>query len=164
MHLLQIRDLRDLHLDDLDRRDVELHQLMDLNCDMDLMLVHLLHLDEVRIHLDALVHLHPQDVVHLVVLQNLDVVRLVVEHLDALHPLDAVVDVELHHQLRMDYFLDVEDVELLPLPRMDCYPDEVLVYQGQVVLVQLQVLQVNLELQCKQLVLRQLLALLHVMP
>ena len=47
MHLLQIRDHRDLHLDDLDRRDVELHQLMDLNCDMDLMLVHLLHLDEV---------------------------------------------------------------------------------------------------------------------
>ena len=26
MHLLQIRDRRDLRLDDLDRRDVELHQ------------------------------------------------------------------------------------------------------------------------------------------
>ena len=116
-------------------------------------------------HLDALVHLHLQDVVHLVVLQILDVVRLDVEHLVALHPLDAVVDVELHHQLRTDYFLDVEDVELLPLPRMDCYLDVALVHQGQEVLVlSLQVLQVNLELQCKQLVLLQLLALLHVMP
>jgi hypothetical protein len=93
------------------------------------------------------------------------VVRLVVEHLDVLHPLDAVVDVELHHQLRMDYFLDVADVELLPLPRMDCYLDVALVHlEQEVSVLLLQALQVNLELQCKQLVLRQLLALLHVMP
>ena len=171
MLLLQIRDHRDLHLDDLDRRDVELHQLMDLNCDMDRMhLVHLLHLDAVQIHLDVLVLLRLQDVVRLVVLQNLDVEHLDVEHLDVLHPLDVVVDVELHHQLRMDYFLDVEDVGLLPLPRMDCYLDVVLVHLEQEVLVlvlvllRLQVLQVNLELQCMQLVLLQLLALLHVMP
>ena len=37
MHPLQIRDHLVRHLDDLDRPDVELHQLMDLNCDMDLM-------------------------------------------------------------------------------------------------------------------------------
>ena len=45
MHLLQIRGHRDLHLDDLDRRDVELHLLMDLLNDMDQKLVHLHHLD-----------------------------------------------------------------------------------------------------------------------
>ena len=45
MLLLQIRDHRDLHLDDLDRRDVELHQLMDPNYGMDQMLVRLLHQD-----------------------------------------------------------------------------------------------------------------------
>ena len=85
MHLLQIRDHRDLHLDDLDRRDVELHQLMDLNCDMDLMLLHLLHLDVVQ-NLDVLDRRHLPDVVHLDVLQNLDVVRQVVVHLDVLRP------------------------------------------------------------------------------
>jgi hypothetical protein len=62
MHLLQIRDHRDLHLDDLDRLDVELHQLMDLNCDMDLMqLVHLHHL----LHLDVVQNLDVLDLRHL---------------------------------------------------------------------------------------------------
>ena len=37
MLLLQIRDHRELHQDDLRHLDVVLHQLMDLNCDMDLM-------------------------------------------------------------------------------------------------------------------------------
>ena len=41
MHRLQIRDHLVRHLGDLALPDVELHQLMDLNCDMDLMLVHL---------------------------------------------------------------------------------------------------------------------------
>jgi hypothetical protein len=41
-----------------------------------------------------------------VVLTYLDVVNLV--H----HRLDVVVDVELHHQLKMDYCQDVVDVEL----------------------------------------------------
>jgi hypothetical protein len=119
MHRLQIHDHRDLHLDDLDRRDVELHQLMDLNCDMDLMLVHLLHLDEAQ-NLDALDHRRHQDVVHLDVLQNLDAERQVVVHLDVLHPLVAVVDAVLRHLLRMDYFLDVVDVEQPHPLRMDC--------------------------------------------
>jgi hypothetical protein len=123
MHLLQIRDHRDLHLDDLDRRDVELHQLMDLNCDMDLMLVHLLHPDVVQ-NLDVLVRLRLQDVVHLDVQQNPDVVHLDVEHLDVQRPLVAVVDVELRHLLRMDYYQDAVDVELPLLLRMDCYLDE----------------------------------------
>jgi hypothetical protein len=117
MHLLQIHDHRDLHLDDLDRRDVELHQLMDQSCDMDLMLEHLLHLDVAQ-NLDALDH--RQVVVHLDVLQNLDEVRQVVVHLDVLHPLDAEVDAELRHLLRMDYFLDVVGVEQPHPLRMDC--------------------------------------------
>jgi hypothetical protein len=120
MHLLQIRDHRDLHLDDLGRRDVELHQLMDLSFDMDLMLVHLLHLDVVQ-NLDALDR--RQDVAHLDALRNLDVVLLVVVLLVALPPLDAEVDAELRHQLRTDYFLDVVDVELPHPQRMDCCLD-----------------------------------------
>ncbi len=123
MHLLQIRDRRVLHLDDLDRRDVELHRLMDLNCDMDLMqMEHLLHLDVVQ-NLDELAR--RPDVEHPDVQQNLDVVHLDVVHLDAQHPLDAEVDVELRHQLRMDYFLDAVDVELLHRQRKDYYRDAV---------------------------------------
>jgi hypothetical protein len=165
MHLLQIRDHRDLHLDDLDRLDVELHQLMDLNCDMDLMhLVHLLLLDVVQ-NLDVLDHLHLQVVVHLDVQQNLDVVRQVVVHLDVQRPLVAVVDAELRHLLRMDYFLDVEDVEQ-PLPqRMDCCQvEEQLVHLELVELLELQMESVHLVLLCMQL--QQLMppALPHVMP
>jgi hypothetical protein len=163
MHLLQIRDHRDLHLDDLDRRDVELHQLMDLLNDMDLMLVHLLHLDVVQ-NLDVLDRRHLPDVVHLDVPQNLDVVRLVVEHLDALHPLVAVVDAELRHQLRMDYFLDEVDAELPHLQRMDYFLDEaqlVHLVLEQLVLLELLVHQELLRLPQLQ---QRLLALLHEMP
>jgi hypothetical protein len=125
MLLLQIRDHRDLHLDDLAHLDVELHQLMDLNCDMDLvhLLMHQLHLDVVQ-NLDALDRLHLQDVEHLDVQQNLDVEHLDVEHLDALRPLVAVVDEELRHLLRMDYYQDAADVELPHLMRMDYFLDE----------------------------------------
>ena len=145
MHLLQIRDHRDLHLDDLDRLDVELHQLMDLSCDMDLMqLVHLLHLDVVQ-NLDVLDRRHLLDVVHLDVQQNLDEEHQVVVHLDALHPLVAVVDAELRHQLRMDCYLDVAHLE-------------------QEVLLVLPELQVHLELPCMQQLQLMPLALLHVMP
>jgi hypothetical protein len=161
MHLQQIRDHQDLHLDDLDRRDVELHQLMDLSCDMDQMLVHLLHLDVVQ-NLDELDHRHRQDVVHLVVQQNLVVVRLVVVRLDALRPLVAVVDVELRHLLRMDYFLDAVDVEQPHLQRMDYFRDAV--RQELVVLPVLLEQLAHLELQCVQLQLMQQLALPHVMP
>ena len=161
MRLLQIRDRRDLHRDDLDRRDVELHQWMDRLNDMDLMLVHLLHLDVVQ-NLDVLDRRHLPDVVHLDVQQNLDVVRPVVEHLDALHPLVAVVDAELRHQLRMDYFLDEVDVELPRLPRMDCFLDEVqLVHQVLEQLVLLELLVHRELLRWPQL---RLLALLHEMP
>jgi hypothetical protein len=68
-------------------------------------------------------------VVHQDVLQNLDV-----QNLDALPPfLDevhlflvvAVVDAELRHLLKMDYYQDVVGVELRHLLRMDCYQDAV---------------------------------------
>jgi hypothetical protein len=126
MHQLQIRDHQDLHQGDLVHLDVGLHQLMDLNCDMDLvlLLMHQLHLDVVQ-NLDALDRLHLQDVEHLDVQQNLDVERLDVERLDALHPLVAVVDEELRHLLRMDYYQDAADVELRHLMRMDYCLDAV---------------------------------------
>jgi len=93
-----------------------------------------------------LVHLHLQDVT-----DNFQDRRylLVVEYLDALQNQDeqnqdvvltfrdvhlvhlqvVVVDVEPHHQLRMDYFRDVVGVELQVLfhqqLKMDCYLDAV---------------------------------------
>lgn len=163
MHPLQIRDHRDLRLDDLGRRDVELHQLMDLHCDMDLMLVHLPHLDEVQ-NLDVLVRPHLQDVEHLVVQQNLDVEHLVVVRLDVQRPMDVVVDVELHHLLRMDYFLDEEDVELPLLQRMDCCQGEVQLVHLELVELMVQELQEHLVLPCMQQL--QLMPPLppHVMP
>jgi len=169
MHLLQIRDRRDLHRDDLDRRDVELHLSMDLSCDMDQMLEHLLHLDVVQ-NLDVLDRRHRQDVVHLDVQQNLDVVHQVVEHLDGQRPLVAVVDAELRHQLRMDYFLDEVGVELLPRQRMDCCQDvaqlalPVLVDLELVEPLVLQERQAHLALQLLQQLQRSLLVLLHGMP
>ena len=66
-------------------------------------------------------------VVHQDVLQNLDEQNLVVllPFLDVAHRFlaDVVVDAELRHQLRKDYFLDVVDVELRHQLRMDCYQD-----------------------------------------
>jgi hypothetical protein len=71
---------------------------------------------------------HLLDVVNLVVLQNLDELNLdadltclVVVHL--LHQLVVPVDVELRHQLRMDYFQGVVDVGLRYLKRMDYFRD-----------------------------------------
>ena len=164
MHLLQIRDHLVRHLDDLDHLDVQvLHQLMDLNCDMDPMhLVHL-HLQDVQQNLDVLDHRHLLDVVHLDVQRILVVVRLVVVHLDVLHPLVVVVDVELRHRLRKDYFLDEEDVELPLQSRMDCYQDEALL--AHLVLVVLQkALMARRQVQRMQLLQLMLLALPHVMP
>ena len=163
MHLQQIRDHRDLHLDDLDRRDVELHLLMDLLNDMDLMPQHLLHLGVVQ-NLDVMVRRYLQDVVHLDVLQNLDAVRRDVVHLDVLHPLVAVVDVELRHPLRMDYFLDVVGVELRHLQRMDYFQDVVQELHLELVevLEHLEPL-VHLVLQLEQM-LQQLPVLLRAMP
>jgi hypothetical protein len=67
--------------------------------------------------------------------QNLDVAHLDVAHLDAMHPVGVVVDVELLHQLKMDYYLDAVDEEVRHLLKMDCYRDVVqLVHQELVVL------------------------------
>ena len=63
-------------------------------------------------NLDALDRLHLQDVEHLDVQQNLDAEHLDAEHLDVMRPLVVVVDVELRHRQRMDYFQDVVGVEL----------------------------------------------------
>jgi hypothetical protein len=71
---------------------------------------------------------HLLDVVNLVEQQNLDGLNLdvdltcqVVAH--QLHQLVEQVDVELRHQLRMDYFLDAVDVELRFQMRMDYFLD-----------------------------------------
>ena len=110
-----------------------LHRLQEnfLANDMDLTMLEL-HLCVVDSFLIQFLHL--QDVVHLDVLQNLDEQNLDVHlpYLDVVHLRDVVVDVELHHLLRMDYFQDVVGVELrhplYPLYRLrtDCYLDEVL--------------------------------------
>jgi hypothetical protein len=93
---------------DMDRKMLELHQ-----CAVDSCLIQFLHL---------------QDVVHLDVLQNLDEQNLDAHlpYLDVVHLRDVVVDVELHHLLRMDYYQDVVDVELHHHLRMDYYQDVVL--------------------------------------
>ena len=56
--------------------------------------------------------------------QNQDVV-LTFRDVHLVHLQDVVVDVELRHQLRMDYFRGVVDVELLAMfhlqLKMDCY-------------------------------------------
>ena len=56
--------------------------------------------------------------------QNLDAHQtfLVADHFRE-HPLVAVVVVELHHQLRMDYFLHVVGVELHHYLKMDYFLD-----------------------------------------
>ena len=104
-------------------------QLMDRLNGMD-QKMHLHHLDVIDNFRDRR---HLQDAVHLVVLQNLvaqnqDVV-LTFRDVHLAHQLDVVVGEELHHQLRMDYFQDVVDVELLALfhlqLKMDCYLDAV---------------------------------------
>jgi hypothetical protein len=170
MHPLQIRDHLVRHLDDLDRPDVVRHLSMDLSCDMDQM--HLLHLHQLR-HLDVVQNLdvmdrrHLPDVVHLDVQQNLDVVRQVVEHLDVQRPLVAVVDAELRHQLRMDYFQDVVDAELRYQLRKDYFQDEVQQVHPvliDLVSVELQEQMVHQVLLCMQLQQQMLPVLPHVMP
>ena len=65
--------------------------------------------------------------VHQVVLQNLDAQNLDVlpPFLDEVHLGVVLVDAELRHLLRMDYFLDEVGVELRHLLRMDCCQDVV---------------------------------------
>jgi hypothetical protein len=113
----------DRHLDVLDHQ-LLVHQLqMDRLNDLDRQkLIHLHHLHEVG----SFQYQHLLDVVNLVVLQNLgelnlvaDLTYLVAAH--QLHQLVEPVDVELRHQLRMDYFLGVVDVELRHQLRMDYF-------------------------------------------
>jgi hypothetical protein len=102
-----------------------LHQLMDrrsMNYSNDMGLTMLARLCAV----DSFHFLHQQDVAHLDVLQNLDEqIRDVRRpYLDvALHLVGVVADVELHRQLKMDYFLDVVGVEQRYLKRKDYFPD-----------------------------------------
>jgi hypothetical protein len=57
--------------------------------------------------------------------QNLDVDLTCPDVVHQLRQLDVQVDVELRHQLRMDYFQDAVDVELHYLKRMDYFQDVV---------------------------------------
>ena len=100
---------------------------MDQLNDMD-QKMHLHHRDVIDNFRD---HPHLLDVVYLVALQNLDVLNqdavLTFRDVHLVHLRDVVVDVELHRQLRMDYFRDVVDVERLELfhlqLRMDYFRD-----------------------------------------
>jgi hypothetical protein len=172
---------RDLDHRDLVRRSVHdpafpmllqrLQRLDHLNGMDHLMLVHLFRcvVDIVNLNL-----VHRQDVEKMGVLQirdeqNRDEVPTFqdeVRHFPA-NPVDEQVGVELRHLLKMDYFQDVEGVELrhplyplylLHLLKMDCYQDEVLA----LVLLQpvLQVLQVHSHLEVVVLELAQQLQLL----
>jgi hypothetical protein len=116
----------DRHLDVADHRQVhrqflvyliykemmmELHQCVVENLNQ--LMVHLM---QVELHLDVLQILDEQ---------NLDVSRsfLDVEH----RPVNlevVVVDAELLHLLKMDYYLGEVDAELRYLLKMDCYLDE----------------------------------------
>ena len=73
-----------------------------------------------------LVDVHLADVQQNLDEQNLDAdLTFLVVHL--VHLRDVVGDVELHHQLRMDYFLHVVDVELHHQLRKDYFLDAQLV-------------------------------------
>ena len=104
-------------------------QLMDRLNGMD-QKMHLHLLDEIDNFLD---HQFLQDVVYLDALQNQDEqnqdVVLTFRDVHLVHLPDVAVDAELRHLLRMDYFQDVVDVELLALfhlqLKMDCYLDAV---------------------------------------
>jgi hypothetical protein len=111
----------DRHLDVLDHQ-LLVHQLqMDRLNDMDRQ-----KLIRLQFEVGSFQYQHLLDVVNLVVLQNLgelnlvaDLTYLVAAH--QLHQLVEPVDVELRHQLRMDYFLGVVDVELRHQLRMDYF-------------------------------------------
>ena len=95
------------------RRLHHLVRLLNLVNDMDqnLLELHLYVVDNFLIQF-----LHLLDVAHLDALQNLDEQNLDAHlpYLDVVHLflLVVVVGVELHHRLRMDYFLGAVDVEL----------------------------------------------------
>jgi hypothetical protein len=100
-HLVHLLNL----VNDMDLKMLELHL-----CVVDSFLIQFLHLLDVA-HLDALQNLDEQ---------NLDAH---LSYLDVVHQflVVVVVDVELHHLLRKDYFLDVVGVELRHQLRMDYF-------------------------------------------
>jgi hypothetical protein len=104
------------------RRLHHLVHLLHLVNDMDqkMLVLHLYVVDSFLIQF-----LHLLDVVHLDALQNLDEQNLDahLSYLDVVHQflVLVVVDVELHHLLRKDYFLDVVGVELHHQLRMDYF-------------------------------------------
>jgi hypothetical protein len=76
----------------------------------------MVHLMQVVLHLDVLQILDEQ---------NLDVIQSFLDEEHRLVSLEvSVVDVELHHLLKMDYYLDGVDAEPHHLLKMDCYLDE----------------------------------------
>jgi hypothetical protein len=99
------------------------HQMMDRQSGKD---QKMFRLDEIDNFQD---HPYLQDVAYLVALQNLDGLNqdVVLTFQDAhlVHRPDVVVGAEPHHLLRMDYFQDVVDVELLAMfhlqLKMDCF-------------------------------------------
>jgi hypothetical protein len=141
------------------RRLHHLVHLLNLVNDMDLKMLKL-HLCVVDSFLIQFLHL--LDVAHLDALQNLDEQNLDahLSYLDVVHQflVVVVVDVELHHLLRRDYFLDVVGVELRHQLRMDYF----LGAELQELLVQLA--QLVQERQLQPLLLLLQLSLHHVMP
>jgi hypothetical protein len=108
---------------DVAQRQLLVHQLMDRLNDKDSMMVR--HLCVVGNYLDRLYLLGAQ---YLVALQNQDALNqdvvLTFQVVHRLYLRDVVVGVELHHQLKMDYYQDVVDVELnFHSLKMDCYQD-----------------------------------------
>ena len=93
------------------------------------------------------------DVVKMGAQQNQDALNLVavLTYRDAVHlvhhQLDVVVDAELRHLLRMDYFQDAVDVGPLLLLKMDCYLDEVQLVHREPVELKVQLELLHLELQ-----------------
>jgi hypothetical protein len=121
----------------VDHRLLHLHPVHLVN-GTDLMMV--LHLYAVGNYLFLFQHLLVE--VHQDVLQNLDAQNLVAlpPFLDEVHLGVVLVDAELRHLLRKDYFLDEVGVELRHLLRMDCYQD----------VVQLELLELHLALELFQ--------------
>jgi hypothetical protein len=135
----------------VDRPLLHLHQVHLVNGkDLKMMVLHLYVVGNFLFQLR-----HLLGAVRLDVLQNLDEQNLValLPFLVVVHLVVVLVDAELRHLLRMDYFQDVVDVELRHQLRMDYFLD--------VVQLELQTLHLMLELFLKLLLhLLQLLLLL----
>ena len=85
-------------------------------------------LNRLQFEVGSFQYQHLLDVVNLVELQNLGELTLVADLtcqvvVHQLHQLDVPEDVELRHQLRMDYVRGAVAVELRHLKRMDYFQD-----------------------------------------